>query len=596
MAESSAETYAPMTGTPLALLPAAGRTNTALGRWAVAIWLLTACSPEPVQPPTPIAQRDMGPVGEINTAWFATSIRCKKCHGNHDDADAMRDAKGRPVAPHDLWQATLMANSARDPLWRAFVAAETVHNPAIAEDIERECVRCHAPMAVHEARLAGQPTPTLAVVDEASAAGELARDGVSCTLCHLLPAKNLGAPETFNGHIRPNDKRLLYGPYDDADTHAMMEAVSFQPRHGPHMHDSALCAGCHTLLSESVDETGQKTGHVLPELTTWMAWANANPTPPGVAPHEMENTCQHCHVPHDSEEGIPIQTKVARLPDGGDRAPIPVREHFGRHVFLGANTLVLSMFRDARAQLRPDVPAAAFEEAIERTRAFLFKESATLQTTAKASAPGGLEVEVKIENLTGHKLPGGHPTRRMWLRLRALDKNGTVRWRSGGYDSAGRILNGAGEVLPMEKIGGPLAKHRQVVDSQDQVQVYEVALADHKGERTFSLKRAASRLKDNRIMPPGWRPEGPWAKEIAPVGVAGDGGFVGGGHTVRYLVPKSAGAIAKVQVDLVLQPLGARQAAELLKVDHEDVRRFAALWERADRWPEVLATDKVAIP
>ena len=25
----------------------------------------------------------------------------------------MRDAKGRPVAPHDLWQATLMANSAR---------------------------------------------------------------------------------------------------------------------------------------------------------------------------------------------------------------------------------------------------------------------------------------------------------------------------------------------------------------------------------------------------------------------------------------------------------------------------------------------------
>lgn len=547
-------------------------------------------------PEAPPAQRVMGPVGEVNAANFATSEVCRPCHSNHVDAEAMRDVKNRPVAPHDLWRASLMANSARDPLWRAFVAAEQAQNPAIAEQIGRECVRCHAPMAVQQARLSGEATPTLAVVDAVGATGELARDGVSCSLCHQLPAQGLAAPHSWNGRLQPGKDRVIYGPYEQFDAHTMMKAISFQPSYGPHIHDSALCASCHTLLSEAVDEQGKGTGKVLPELTTWMAWANANPTPPGVPPHLMDNTCQHCHVPHDSEEGIPIQTKVAREPDGGDRKAIPVRDHYGRHAFLGANPLVLAMLRDAGPQLRPDVPAAAFDAAIARTRAFISSKSAKLRLAAADSGPDELQIDVEIENLTGHKLPGGHPTRRMWLQVAVLDEAGQVRWLSGGHDSQGRLIDGNGNPLPAEAVGGPLLPHRDRVESAQQVQVYEVALADTKGQRTFSLKRGASRLKDNRIMAPGWRKDGPYAAEIVPTGVADDADHGPGLDRVRVVIALPAAARHQVRARLLFQPLSPRWAAELLQVDALDVRRFKALYEAADRGPELFAEATLLLP
>jgi hypothetical protein len=53
------------------------------------------------------------------------------------------------------WQATMMANSARDPLWRAKVASEVKRNPALQQEIETICGRCHVPMANVEAEFAG---------------------------------------------------------------------------------------------------------------------------------------------------------------------------------------------------------------------------------------------------------------------------------------------------------------------------------------------------------------------------------------------------------------------------------------------------------
>ena len=75
------------------------------------------------------------------------SSSCARCHSNAPNAEAMRDADGVGIAPFDLWQSTMMANAARDPLWRAVVSAEVAAAPGRREEIERTCLGCHSPMA-----------------------------------------------------------------------------------------------------------------------------------------------------------------------------------------------------------------------------------------------------------------------------------------------------------------------------------------------------------------------------------------------------------------------------------------------------------------
>lgn len=78
---------------------------------------------------------------------MATSTLCQECHSNSDDASAMRELDGDPVAPHDLWRGTMMAMAARDPFWLAMVEAEAAATPAAREVIEATCLRCHSPAA-----------------------------------------------------------------------------------------------------------------------------------------------------------------------------------------------------------------------------------------------------------------------------------------------------------------------------------------------------------------------------------------------------------------------------------------------------------------
>ena len=73
----------------------------------------------------------------------------------------------------------------------------------------------------------------------------------------------------------------------------------------------------------------------------------------------------------------------------------------------------------------------------------LQNQSATVEVTASTEAESGgdLMVDVKVTNLTGHKLPTGYPEgRRMWLNVQARDGEGTLIWESGAYDTATGVL------------------------------------------------------------------------------------------------------------------------------------------------------------
>ncbi|MFM7815259.1 MAG: hypothetical protein ACKO66_12150, partial [Flavobacteriales bacterium] len=59
---------------------------------------------------------------------FMGSGRCAGCHGIDQDVNnpplANVDAAGNQVSPAENWRASMMANSSKDPMWRAKVAHE----------------------------------------------------------------------------------------------------------------------------------------------------------------------------------------------------------------------------------------------------------------------------------------------------------------------------------------------------------------------------------------------------------------------------------------------------------------------------------------
>lgn len=55
---------------------------------------------------------------------------------------------------------------------------------------------------------------------------------------------------------------------------------------------------------------------------------------------------------------------------------------------------------------------------------------------------GVLTAAVRLVNNSGHKLPSGFPSRRLWLHVRILDASGALVFESGGYEPvAGRLTS-----------------------------------------------------------------------------------------------------------------------------------------------------------
>jgi cytochrome c553 len=68
------------------------------------------------------------------------------CHSTNDFA--LRDSQGNDVSPVARWRSTMLANSAKDPFWKAKVKRERLENPSHSDALENVCTRCHAPMGM----------------------------------------------------------------------------------------------------------------------------------------------------------------------------------------------------------------------------------------------------------------------------------------------------------------------------------------------------------------------------------------------------------------------------------------------------------------
>ena len=523
---------------------------------------------------------------------FFTSTACALCHSNNTAATAMRDELDRPIAPFNLWQGTMMANASRDPFWRAVVTAEAAQTPSQKAAIEAKCMRCHAPMA-SEAAHVDAAEPSLRDLKNELSLTQLAGDGVSCSVCHQIQPANLGTEESFNGGFVIGSERRIFGPHRNPATGPMQAHVNYTPTFADHVTQSKLCATCHTLGTTPLLADGSvvEGGH-FQEQATYLEWQNSRFNNEDGADGQ---TCQGCHMPLTSEDGVVVNTRIARSPPGGDFNINP-REPFGRHAFTGANTFMPGILKAERATLNPQATDDAFDATIALAKHRLEVLTASVDVKDVSVADDTAAFKVTVLSEVGHKLPTGFPSRRAWLQVIVRDKNGAVIFSSGTTNGEGRIVDDLGDVLDIEKTGGPTEPHHDVVRRSDEVQIYESVMQDGDGARTGSVLRAVSHAKDNRILPGGYSPEHDTHARIAAIGVADDDSFVAGQDTVSYRVPLRGKQPATVEVAFVYQSVSARFARDLFQVDTPEVRAFRTMYERANRQPATIATATASVP
>mgnify|MGYP001819055319 CR=1 FL=1 len=100
------------------------------------------------------------------------------------------------------------------------------------------------------------------------------------------------------------------------------------------------------------------------------------------------------------------------------------------------------------------------------------------------------------------------------------------------------------------------------------------------------------RGKDNRLLPAGWRADGPHAEDTRPVGIDGDANFKGGEDRVRFQVRLPADTEAEsvvVVAWLLYQPVPPHWVAPLRGLGAEETERFVRMADAATARPETLA-------
>ena len=504
-------------------------------------------------------------------ATFLSSDQCIGCHDATVSNDATpnmlisdpRTQRDVNVSPYAEWRASPMGLAGRDPIFFSQLQSETNRLPEHKSCIESTCLHCHGVMGQRQFAL-DNPDPNETCSDlfgvepppgvpfgkpfalsqvsewqgEDAKYGALARDGISCTVCHRMSDATFGEEAGYTGNFLTGPADTIFGPYED-DTivrKPMEHALGITPKHGPQLRDSQLCGSCHNILLPVFDNQGdplvvgiidgQKLTHSY-EQSTYFEWQNSVFAQVGKPEFR---SCQDCHMPthlHDQPltnieianiESSEYAPTTHRLPD----AEIELTRHdrFARHSLHGLNLFLNQMFQqfplllgvrqiDYMGSILPGTTPALVTGAnsiVELAR----EQTATIELSALTIAPerGEVEAEVTVENLVGHFLPSGVGFRRVFIELVVEGQDGALLWASGRTNALGVIVEGTGDAVLPTEYGRPdstdFQPHYQLIEREDQVQIYQELVEDSDGVLTTSFLRRAVPVKDNRLRPKGF--------------------------------------------------------------------------------------------
>jgi hypothetical protein len=518
-----------------------------------------------------------GPDG-TSQETFITANQCSGCHDAgqklsntrpnmwYPDPQPAQLAPSNPdreayrnYSPYGEWSASINGLSGRDPVWHAQVEYERRLRPELDGFTVAACFSCHGPMAGRQLALDNGQGPVgfgfndreffYAGPDDLMAKyGALARDGVSCAVCHAIAAEGLGVDPDFNlddptAHLNLDqlntytalfkvpDELRFFGPYDSANDGGMVTGLGIGAELGDQIHESRLCGSCHTVIVPALE-----VGYELPEgidnpfddpevkmsfeQTTYFEWRNSR-YENEIRPQAEGITCQGCHMPaHGAHRIANIQSN--RFPPVAGQKPdvqITVNEQrpFYRHVLLGINLFVFSMYEQFTGLLGAQPPASGVPEqtlnpllnAEDWITSHVRYITADVRITRLVEEQGNLEADLEITSFAGHKFPTGAGFRRAFLQFEVLDDDDNVLWASGRINELGVLVDADGNPLPSEETPLPEESqpHHQIITSQDQVQIYEARALDSEGMLQTTVLGIFGEYKDNRILPLGWQTE-----------------------------------------------------------------------------------------
>ncbi len=409
-------------------------------------WLCCTVSAMALPVPTTINDFQLPGSQPNQSGTFNNPDQCDNCHGGYGE---------QAVEPAYNWRGSMMSQAMRDPL---FLAAMAIANQDAPQSGDL-CIRCHSP----KGWLEGRSLPT-----DGSSLNANDRESVQCHFCHRTVK-----PTPLGVNPYPQDPSYTSGTYpaDQAylATIAQIPTVSGNGmyvvdandvRRGPftddvaqhttyysplHARDAAMCGTCHDVSNPAF--TRQPDGSYVPNAfdqpppsantyelfpieRTFSEWLMSSyNSPEGVyAPEfggnlDTVRTCQDCHMKDVTGHGC-------------SRTNAPLRDNLPLHDMTGGNTVIPIWVAQ---QFPAEVNASALLSGIERAR-YMLQNAASLELTVDTSQ-GYPELNVRVTNETGHKLPSGYPEgRRIWLNVKAYDADSMLIYESGAYDSITAVL------------------------------------------------------------------------------------------------------------------------------------------------------------
>jgi hypothetical protein len=476
---------------------------------------------------------------------------CFSCHADYDAAH---------IEPWDTWAGSMMANAVRDPIfWAALDVANHDGAELGFEGVGEFCLRCHAPTGWLEGRAnAGSGINPVGDADGCALAGSLdATDndfsGITCHFCHRMqingsPPVGQDAVYFENASFWIDDQICASTmPHPQAPCRAGPYDYDGLPNHSLPLHewsysayevDNDLCGNCHNVTSplhNLKDESGQDTGVPFPIERTFKEWQQStlgDRTSP-----QFEN-CSACHMPDTTQDPV-CASSQCRNNRSGD---MPL------HQLAGGNTWIPSILEgEYGASLDRD---PSFEATVGWALELLQNRSASLEMTLppEIAAGGDLVVDLRVTNLTGHKLPTGYGEgRRMWIQLVVRDGADEVIWESGSWSSASGELSADDQLRVYEVQQGIWN-----FNGSGQCDVESVA----SGRHLFHFVKNDCVALDNRIPPLGF--SGADDLETRPVGysypeTAPGSGVLVNYDSVSYQVPVPEGTPSPVTVEATLR-------------------------------------------
>ncbi len=435
--------------------------------------------------------------GSVDTIPAGGVTICKQCHYSTSSI--------RPVMVWKEWSGSMMAHAARDPIFYSALAIANKYASITGNGAGEYCIRCHSPSGWLAGRSEDISGHSLTGTDF---------DGVQCDYCHRLvdpvnPDSSI-SPLTFpvpgygNGmHVMQRTSEPKRGPFDSLSAPHETKYDQFQTK-------SEMCGVCHEvsnpLHTQGQDRIFKSPHEYAPIERTYSEWLMS-----WYATQGDSGTCQSCHMSKTTGYFCVYSSSPAQT--------------IATHDLTGGNTFVPDILPD----FWPGLDTSALSAGKQRATLML-QRAAELDVNAFRLGDT-VYANVRITNLTGHKLPTGYPDgRRMWIQIVGTSATGDTIFQSGEYHQDSAILVHDDQIKVYEALPG-------ITDSTANVYGVQPGPSFH-----FILNDTI--FFDNRIPPKGFTNAGFSSRLASPVGVTyPDSQYWDDTH---YILPKEVTSVSAI--------------------------------------------------